>query len=272
MSEVTTSAEIEISIPMIEATTIEIVSDMVSGEEVIIVTTVAPLLVDGEETTPTSSEDMMVDDLSDITIQVPEANDFKTTTEESIDIETTVSQEDALDSQKTTTPVFMKDVKTEEPKTDIDTTTNNEPDEYDMDGVSQTTVSSNDNGNNSKETTTPDEYADHDFNKDVETEDSKVALETTTETGTNEENNEEISTSTVALNDSGNHEFDCKQSSRASVNLDPNTQIPLECIHREEQRRVLIVIPKSIVDSSRLFASNVKVVVKDLMVMDISPK
>merc|ERR1712106_387372 len=190
MSEVTTSAEIEISIPMIEATTIEIVSDMVSGEEVIIVTTVAPLLVDGEETTPMSSEDIMVDDLSDITIKVPEANDFKTTTEESIDIDTTVSQEVALDSQKTTTPVFMKDVKTEEPKTDIETTTNNELDEYDMDGVSQTTVSSNDNGNNSKETTTPDEYADHDFNKDVETEDSKMALETTTETGTNDENNE----------------------------------------------------------------------------------
>merc|ERR1712106_476112 len=138
MSEVTTSAEIEISIPMIEATTIEIVSDMVSGEEVIIVTTVAPLLVDGEETTPMSSEDMMVDDLSDITIQVPKEIDLKTTTEESID--RTVSQEVAINSKETTTPVFIKVVKTEEPTSDIEKTTSNELDEYDMDEVSQTTM------------------------------------------------------------------------------------------------------------------------------------
>merc|ERR1712106_1318433 len=151
MSEVTTSVGSEISIPMIEATTIEIVSDMVSGEDVVIVTTVAPLLVDGEETTQMSSEDMMVDDLSDITIQVPKEIDLKTTTEESID--RTVSKEVAINSKETTTPVFIKVVKTEEPTSDIEKTTSNELDEYNMDEVSQTTISSNDNGNNSQETT-----------------------------------------------------------------------------------------------------------------------
>merc|ERR1711962_1900280 len=56
---------------------------------------------------------------------------------------------------------------------------------------------------------------------------------------------------------------------------DPN-QIPLQCRLRPkeggEPKTVYILIPKQGLDLTRLFDKNVKVVVKDLMIMDISPK
>lgn len=70
----------------------------------------------------------------------------------------------------------------------------------------------------------------------------------------------------------GMHEFDCTEMSEATFSS-PN-QIPLECRLRSigETKTVFILINKEGLDTSRLFDKNVKVVVKDLMVMDISPK
>lgn len=73
--------------------------------------------------------------------------------------------------------------------------------------------------------------------------------------------------------ESGIHEFDCKETDQSRVNAN-DSQLPLECILRggDEPRTVYIVINKDGVNTKRLFDKNVKVLVKDLMIMDISPK
>merc|ERR1711915_303224 len=73
--------------------------------------------------------------------------------------------------------------------------------------------------------------------------------------------------------ESGVHEFDCKETESSRVNA-AESQLPLECVLRngEEPRTVYIVINREGVDTNRLFDKNVKVVVNDLMIMDISPK
>merc|ERR1712072_1590387 len=81
---------------------------------------------------------------------------------------------------------------------------------------------------------------------------------------------------TLAPEDDGMHEFDCSEFTDAEFAFaDPN-QIPLECRLRPkeggEPKTVYILIPKQGLDLTRLFDRNVKVVVKDLMIMDISPK
>merc|ERR1712180_509211 len=81
---------------------------------------------------------------------------------------------------------------------------------------------------------------------------------------------------TLAPEDAGMHEFDCSEFTDAELAFaDPN-QIPLQCRLRPkeggEPKTVYILIPKQGLDLTRLFDKNVKVVVKDLMIMDISPK
>merc|ERR1719403_280119 len=90
-----------------------------------------------------------------------------------------------------------------------------------------------------------------------------------------EEKPEEEGT-TLAPEDAGMHEFDCSEFTDAELAFaDPN-QIPLQCRLRPkeggEPKTVYILIPKQGLDLTRLFDKNVKVVVKDLMIMDISPK
>merc|ERR1711971_1482028 len=82
--------------------------------------------------------------------------------------------------------------------------------------------------------------------------------------------------SALAPEDGGMHGFDCSEFTDAELAFaDPN-QIPLECRLRPkdggEPKTVYILIPKEGLDLTRLFDKNVKVVVKDLMIMDISPK
>jgi len=76
--------------------------------------------------------------------------------------------------------------------------------------------------------------------------------------------------------DEGKHEFDCTEMSADANSFTGPDQIPLECKLRpkgqEKPQTVFIVINKEGIDTNRLFNKNVKVVVKDLMVMDISPK
>merc|ERR1711935_697927 len=72
----------------------------------------------------------------------------------------------------------------------------------------------------------------------------------------------------------GVHEFDCKEIDQSRVNAH-ESQLPLECILRdgdEFKRTVYIVIDKEGVDTKRLLDKNIKVIVKDLIFMDISPK
>merc|ERR1712080_350648 len=74
--------------------------------------------------------------------------------------------------------------------------------------------------------------------------------------------------------DEGMHEFDCTEMSSGASGFASPDQIPLECRLRTEgkPKTVFIVINREGIDTDRLFNKNVKVVVKDLMVMDISPK
>jgi len=80
---------------------------------------------------------------------------------------------------------------------------------------------------------------------------------------------------TLAPEDGGMHEFDCTEITDAELAFAAPDQIPLECRLRSRSgvpRTVFIMIPKQGLDTTRLFDRNVKVVVKDLMIMDISPK
>merc|ERR1711963_778336 len=91
-----------------------------------------------------------------------------------------------------------------------------------------------------------------------------------------EEEKPEEEGTTLAPEDGGMHEFDCSEFTDAELAFaDPN-QIPLQCRLRPkeggEPKTVYILIPKQGLDLTRLFDKNVKVVVKDLMIMDISPK
>eukprot|EP00088_Acartia_fossae_P036367 TRINITY_DN3756_c0_g1_i6.p1 TRINITY_DN3756_c0_g1~~TRINITY_DN3756_c0_g1_i6.p1 ORF type:complete len:1426 (+),score=431.11 TRINITY_DN3756_c0_g1_i6:319-4596(+) len=73
--------------------------------------------------------------------------------------------------------------------------------------------------------------------------------------------------------ESGEHEFDCEELAEGDLNTSAD-QIPMKCTQLDgsTRRRVYLVISKSQVNPETLFAKNVKVVVKDLMVMDISPE
>jgi len=69
------------------------------------------------------------------------------------------------------------------------------------------------------------------------------------------------------------HEFDCVEVDGTDFDATPD-QIPMQCTQmdgvEEKKRRIYLLINKSQVDEHQLFAKNVKVVVKDLMIMDIS--
>merc|ERR1712110_106748 len=95
--------------------------------------------------------------------------------------------------------------------------------------------------------------------------DAVVTLLTTVRPTTQEE------AQTEQPEDGGMHEFDCSEFTDAELAFaDPN-QIPLECRLRPkeggEPKTVYILIPKQGLDLTRLFDRNVKVVVKDLMIM-----
>jgi hypothetical protein len=83
----------------------------------------------------------------------------------------------------------------------------------------------------------------------------------------------------VATTESGVHEFTCVEVGQDTLETKPD-QIPMRCTSEavgeeatsEPPRQIFIVISKNQVDESQLFAKNVKVVVKDFMIMDVSPK
>eukprot|EP00091_Calanus_sinicus_P004199 TRINITY_DN14425_c0_g1_i1.p1 TRINITY_DN14425_c0_g1~~TRINITY_DN14425_c0_g1_i1.p1 ORF type:complete len:125 (-),score=51.85 TRINITY_DN14425_c0_g1_i1:107-481(-) len=81
----------------------------------------------------------------------------------------------------------------------------------------------------------------------------------------------EMDTSTPS-SEYGDHEFLCKE---AAVG-DEESDVPMECVltNGEEERTVVIVIPRDSLGGGRdkLFDKNVKIVVKDFMLMERSPR
>eukprot|EP00092_Neocalanus_flemingeri_P035239 GFUD01038343.1.p1 GENE.GFUD01038343.1~~GFUD01038343.1.p1 ORF type:complete len:1287 (+),score=506.35 GFUD01038343.1:270-4130(+) len=71
----------------------------------------------------------------------------------------------------------------------------------------------------------------------------------------------------------GDHEFRCKESAGAD---NENTDVPLECVltNGEEEKTVFILIPREALggDRDKLFDKNVKIVVKNFMIMERSPR
>merc|ERR1712233_106154 len=112
--------------------------------------------------------------------------------------------------------------------------------------------------------------------EEAQTEQPENGEDTTDASTVQESESKEEEGTTLAPEDGGMHEFDCSEFTDAELAFaDPN-QIPLECRLRPkeggEPKTVYILIPKEGLDLTRLFDKNVKVVVKDLMIMDISPK
>ena len=70
---------------------------------------------------------------------------------------------------------------------------------------------------------------------------------------------------------SGSHELLCQEMSSEQAANSPADHLPLEChlLNSTDQRTVTIHIDKQKVNIDRLFAKNVKVIVKELMVMDV---
>merc|ERR1712098_657568 len=83
---------------------------------------------------------------------------------------------------------------------------------------------------------------------------------------------EEDTTTPRSEYENPDQEFLCKESFKS----DENSDIPLECTltNGEDERTVLIVIPGDSLggDRNKLFNKNVKIVVKDFMVMERGPR
>merc|ERR1711874_392116 len=79
-------------------------------------------------------------------------------------------------------------------------------------------------------------------------------------------------TTTTQSSEYGDHEFLCKE----SAITDADSDVPLECVltNGEDERTVVIVIPRDSLGGNRdkLFNKNVKIVVKDFMVMERNPR
>merc|ERR1711874_803405 len=93
----------------------------------------------------------------------------------------------------------------------------------------------------------------------------------TDNTTTTQSDKEDVGTTTQS-SEYGDHEFLCKDSAKT----DADSDVPLECVltNGEDERTVVIVIPRDSLggDREKLFNKNVKIVVKDFMVMERSPR
>jgi len=108
----------------------------------------------------------------------------------------------------------------------------------------------------------------------IEEDDNTVTITTVAsiEKSADGENTEDVTTAKPSM-DEGEHEFDCEELAEGELST-TSEQIPMKCTQMDgsERRRVFLVISKSQVSADTLFAKNVKVVVKDLMVMSITPE
>merc|ERR1712106_852651 len=97
-------------------------------------------------------------------------------------------------------------------------------------------------------------------------------IDMTSENSDNEQVTEVDTTTESSEYGDHDHEFLCKE----SIVSDDESDIPLECVltNGDEERTVVIVIPRDSLGGERdkLFNKNVKIVVKDFMVMERSPR
>ena len=118
-----------------------------------------------------------------------------------------------------------------------------------------------DTGDENKDTTTED-------NDEITTEKTKIAVTTilTIENDTSTDPEEmDLTTTSPEI---GDHEFQCTE----AVADDKDEDVPLECVFAstEEEMTVFLVIPRDSLGGNRkkLFDKNIKIVVKDFMIMD----
>merc|ERR1712106_1315858 len=97
-------------------------------------------------------------------------------------------------------------------------------------------------------------------------------IDMTSENSDNEQVTEVNTTTESSEYGDHDHEFLCKE----SIVSDEESDIPLECVltNGDEKRTVVIVIPRDSLGGERdkLFNKNVKIIVKDFMVMERSPR
>jgi len=102
--------------------------------------------------------------------------------------------------------------------------------------------------------------------KDPETSDTDMS------TTTQREQEEETTTTPSDEYSDHDHEFLCKE----SVISDNDSDVPLDCVltNGEDERTVVLVIPADSLggDRNKLFNKNVKIVVKDFMIMERGPR
>lgn len=192
------------------------------------------------------------------------------TSTEIFDLDTTTTDcGDCDSSSEKTTSVKIISIEEDDHETVITTTTQN-PTTVDfteytstVDSESETTTAMAEDITTEKQLVTVTE-SDLDLDADIATEIPLTLNEVEDSPSDSEKQSPE---------DGGVHEFDCKEVEHNLVNA-ATDQIPLQCILRngDEPKTVFIVINKDGVDTKRLFDKNIKVVVKDLMIMDISPK
>merc|ERR1712013_33457 len=270
------------------------------------------ILEDSDEAAQTISKEPVTEESgSDTTTGVETTGEDEITTiqtitaeatEKNLDTQTTLD-EDGNDMEKTTTgsPSPDDDAPTKAPRFDIknemkDGDTTNAPQVGEttnaekfttsipiVDGTKTTTVAiisieeTDDEGNENtveQETTTADAIIEQttesliegEIPKDPETSDTDIS--TTTQT----EQEEETTTTPSDEYSDHDHEFLCKE----SVISDNDSDVPLDCVltNGEDERTVVLVIPADSLggDRNKLFNKNVKIVVKDFMIMERGPR
>merc|ERR1711874_553093 len=123
-----------------------------------------------------------------------------------------------------------------------------------------------------QDTTNKDKIIDQTTVSAIEVESPMVKETSDTDITTTTQRDKEDEDTTTQSSEYGDHEFLCKE----SAITDADSDVPLECVltNGEDERTVVIVIPRDSLGGNRdkLFNKNVKIVVKDFMVMERNPR
>jgi len=136
-------------------------------------------------------------------------------------------------------------------------------------------IQEDDEGNENtveQEITTADDIIEQATESLIEGENTTELVTSDTDTSTTTQSVQEEETTTTPSDEYSDHEFLCKESSIS----DDNSDVPLECVltNGEDKRTVVLVIPGDSLggDRNKLFNKNVKIVVKDFMIMERGPR
>merc|ERR1719312_577702 len=136
-------------------------------------------------------------------------------------------------------------------------------------------IQEDDEGNENtveQETTTADAIIEQATESLIEGEIPKDPETSDTDMSTTTQREQEEETTTTPSDEYSDHEFLCKE----SVISDNDSDVPLDCVltNSEDERTVVLVIPADSLggDRNKLFNKNVKIVVKDFMIMERGPR